>query len=87
MITGAESDLEGNIVVYPNPSSGSFHVVLPSGGGSRIRLTDINGKNIFETKLDIGQTSVNVKTNSISGIFILHIEKDGKMYHRKVELK
>ncbi|HKZ36439.1 MAG TPA: T9SS type A sorting domain-containing protein, partial [Chryseolinea sp.] len=87
VITSAEPDLEDLIVVYPNPSPGLFHVVLPLGGRSRIRLTDINGKNIFETELDEGQTSVDVKTNSTSGIFILHIEKDGKIYHRKVELK
>jgi len=87
VITSAGSELQDNIVVYPNPSPGFFRVVLPSGGCSRIRLSDISGKNIFEVELDKGQTSVDVKTNSTSGIFILHIEKDGKIYHKKVELK
>jgi hypothetical protein len=87
VITGAEEELSMRLVVYPNPSSGTFHITLPSTGFSRLSITDVNGKRIFTTPVDLDQTEIDINVKTLPGIFFLRAEKGDSVLTKKIVLK
>ncbi len=87
VITGSESELSAQVDVYPNPSSGSFRIDLPSAGFSNLKLTDMQGKKVLELPLSKQETFVDVKISLTSGLFILRGEKGSDVFIWKVQIK
>ena len=61
-----------DLLVYPNPSKGSFTVSLPTNAISILHLTDAMGRTLI-TESGIGMHTINV-THMPSGVFYLKIE-------------
>jgi hypothetical protein len=87
IITGAEPERSLKVDVYPNPSSGTFRVNLPSTGFSNLRLIDMQGRNVLDLPLNSLETFVDVKASLTSGLFILRGEKGREFFIQKVRIK
>ena len=80
-ITKTDENLSDNeILVYPNPTTGSFRLTNPATSGqavsqelSNVKITDINGKTIFLSKFQNFETSKIDISDQPSGIYILEI--------------
>lgn len=87
VVTGVESDPE-KMQVYPNPAEGDFFL-------SNIALNRIQNVNVFDANgkmqhVDASQQGNTVKislANRVKGVFILSLQSEGKVYHRKIILK
>jgi hypothetical protein len=87
VITGTEDELSMQLAVYPNPSSGVFHITLPSTGFSRLNISDVNGKKVFDVTIDRDQTEIDINVKTLSGIFFLRAEKGDSVLTKKIVLK
>jgi hypothetical protein len=87
VITGAEEELSTRLVVYPNPSSGTFHISLPSTGFSRLSIMDVNGKKVYTSPIDLDQTEIDINVKTLSGVFFLRAEKGDSVLTKKIILK
>ncbi|MFT5779329.1 MAG: hypothetical protein ACI837_002286 [Crocinitomicaceae bacterium] len=67
--------------IYPNPSNGDVHVLLPVATEGVIDVRDVTGKVIGHTSIDGLNTSVNL--NASPGIYFLTITVDGKISEAK----
>lgn len=68
-------DLKNNVKIYPNPNNGNFFIENNDISDSIefIKITDLQGKLIFSTK--IFSTREEIKTNGLSqGVYMLSIE-------------
>ncbi|HNI04974.1 MAG TPA: T9SS type A sorting domain-containing protein [Flavobacteriales bacterium] len=60
-------------VVYPNPSEGLFHVLLPDDGSVDVRILDMNGS-VVRTERSSGRRSLQVDLrNTPTGMYILEL--------------
>ena len=60
-------------VVYPNPSEGLFHVLLPDDGSVDVRILDMNGS-VVRTERSSGRRSLRVDLrNTPEGMYILEL--------------
>ena len=87
IVTGAEPERSPKVDVYPNPSSGTFHIQLPSAGFSNLRLIDMQGRNVLDLPLDYQETFVDVKVQLTSGLFMLKCEKGRDVFVQKILIK
>jgi hypothetical protein len=87
VITGTEDELSMQLAVYPNPSSGVFHITLPSTGFSRLSINDVNGKKVYDVTIDRDQTEIDVNVKTLSGIFFLRAEKGDSVLTKKIVLR
>ncbi len=74
---------EETLVVYPNPSNGSFTVESKELDGSTISIIDILGNLILQKKAQSNQIDFNT-TNLSSGIYLVKIEKENKIITKKI---
>ena len=86
--SSVESISDFGTEIYPNPSNGTFNIVLSSDFSSAyISLTDISGKIIYEkSSLNKGVNVVNIN-NALSGIYFVHIYIDNKPIITKLIIK
>lgn len=89
-ITIAKTTLLNKLKLVPNPSTGFFQLELPTGleGTATLTVTDINGKVILRTplqlfleanpKLDLSQQS--------QGVYFIHLQFGNQYYREKLVL-
>lgn len=85
-LVGAEDKLIAEpIDVFPNPTSGTVHLSLPSDvkGGSDISIYDISGKPVFRTHLSA--STAQIQLNELSeGMYFLQVQtENGRQFTGK----
>lgn len=68
---------------YPNPSSGNFTIIAPFE--SEIKIIDVQGKILFETKMNSNSLQLNLK-NQAAGIYMIHIKTEDSVEIKKLIL-
>jgi hypothetical protein len=76
--TGIES-LESKVQIFPNPNTGSFSIQNENGVKiNRLTLTGMDGKVIYEQKLDLIALNRIILPQYVKGIYILTLWDDNK---------
>jgi hypothetical protein len=76
---------KNNVTVYPNPATNNFTVNLGNDEKANIQLFNIVGQQVYsETITGTAQVSV---ANLNSGVYMLKINQNGKVYTTKVVVK
>jgi hypothetical protein len=64
--------------------SDNFKVELPSRGFTRIKIFDVNGKNVFDGPISLAEVILEIKTTLPPGLYSILLYKDKKVFHKKV---
>jgi hypothetical protein len=85
----AELTNDAGMSVYPNPANGSTTVSFETSSASEVTLnvTDLSGKNVFNTVLGTvnGSQQVNINTDALSnGVYMVNLNIDGKISTQKL---
>ena len=80
-ITGSE---DTNPVIYPNPSTGTFNLEYFATGKSRIEVYDLNGRKRLDKTINIPGSVEESISLAGSGVYILRISTDDRIYNRKL---
>ncbi|MDZ7739356.1 MAG: right-handed parallel beta-helix repeat-containing protein [Bacteroidales bacterium] len=70
---------DNGIEIYPNPTAGDFHVVLPdylSYGEVRLRVYNLSGTLVHDSVREAVQKDLYYRLNLATGIYIVEISKD-----------
>ena len=83
-LTLVENDLSTGMTIYPNPSSGLFHVVVDSElTNIRVQVFDLPGKLISEYQFDEAK-SFDVFVAGVSGQYVLKIVSTEGIAYKKI---
>ena len=74
-----------SLTVYPNPATNNFTVNLGNDEKANIQLFNIVGQQVYSETFT-GSTTVNV-ANLHSGVYMLKVNQNGKVYTTKVVVK
>lgn len=70
--------------VYPNPSNGTFEIVLNQSSGEYfIHIADITGRNVFTKSFNSNEIRMDLQHLS-KGVYTVSIEKEGKISAQKI---
>ena len=69
------NSLDNNFIIYPNPSNGNINIKsLIDFGDAKVSIYDINGREVYNTDVNLQDTvSINAK-NLSAGMYIMQIE-------------
>lgn len=82
-----QSRLEDTVVVYPNPSSGSFTIGnMPETGGI-IEITDLRGGFLFRKTKEQGTPEITMNPALPAGIYLLRMQAEGHTATKKLIIK
>ncbi|MBC7425471.1 MAG: YHYH protein [Bacteroidia bacterium] len=80
-----QTENKSQILTYPNPSSGVFNISLPDiTGEAEVVIYDATGKVVYDNKTNSGFITVDLRGQSLKGIFILKVIDAGKIYTTKM---
>ncbi|MBN2520591.1 MAG: T9SS type A sorting domain-containing protein [Bacteroidales bacterium] len=81
------NDESNNISIYPNPTSGIFHIDFNSVSGSKdLIIYDITGKFIRHIQTPYNQLLVDL--NSVSkGLYFIRVDTEQCVFYKKIEFK
>jgi len=88
VVTGISqiSSLNSNILIYPNPSNGSFQVTVNNEQPTEIKIYDVVGKSVFSQSIN-GNATINANTLN-EGIYTINISgKQGTANKKLVIIK
>jgi len=68
---------ENSVKIYPNPGSGIFRIELKEQKTTRFRITDINGRVIYDSTIPSVNNHIIDLSNQPDGVFFLKIEQSG----------
>ncbi len=74
---------EPSIKVYPNPTRGVLHVVLPDDAPAEIVVLDLLGRPIAKWQVTQQQAILELPDRITKGIYFLIIKQDQHLWHRK----
>ncbi len=77
------------ILVYPVPFNDRLNIVFNSkkSGNINLNMIDVTGRSLMmkQTSVSIGNNTIELNTSDFhSGIYILNIESDGKVFHKQL---
>lgn len=77
---------EQEIIIYPNPSEGTFNIMLPTREqGMRMRVMDIRGQIVYEESLDQKETLIQLDaTDFPAGIYMINFVSDEMNIIKKI---
>lgn len=77
-------DTKGRVDIYPNPASGKVNIKINNfDGEASISIFDIQGRNVFEGKMNSAQIQVDINDLK-KGMYILNVSVDSKTYVNKL---
>ena len=79
--TDGVGELQNNIVVYPNPTSGE--VTVECEGLSHVRIVNAYGQTVYNADLEGEQTRIDL-SQMAKGIYMMHIEAAEGQTVRKI---
>lgn len=75
------------IRIYPNPTTGAFHIEMPQKGNYTIRVMNMLGSTVHEGKMANEQKkSIQLDNNLPPGNYTIHISGDGLRHVERVTL-
>lgn len=75
-----------NVTVYPNPATNQFTVNLDGAAHSQIQLFNLMGQLVHREESDQENVNINVRQLT-SGVYMLKVTQDNKVYTSKVIVK
>jgi len=92
LVTGIEEyyNLKKELVVYPNPSSSFFTVVLPEvKSNSTIAVYSVDGRTLISEQVPVGTTDWRwiPGNNEVRGMYFIKFSSEGQVHSQKVILK
>lgn len=84
--TGVNSSSESIISVYPNPSSGTFHINTGEENEIQIKIINMLGQVLYEKELTQGVNEINISDFSDGSYFIMLKQKDKSVIRKRIEL-
>jgi len=79
-----DEEFYNQIIISPNPNNGVFKINVPQGKTYSLIVYDIQGKKIHE-ELSINTEQKNIDlTKQSSGVYLLNITIDGKLFSKKI---
>ena len=84
MLVGAENIENGHFLLFPNPGTGKYRLIIPRHTGFiKYQITDLKGKLVqCSDKFDVQNY---LQLNASSGIYLLTIEMDGMRSTQKID--
>ena len=80
----SDEEFYNQIIISPNPNNGVFKINVPQGKTYSLIVYDIQGKKIHE-ELSINTEQQNIDlTKQSSGVYLLKIDIDGKLFTKKI---
>ena len=89
VIRSVEFDQWSNsIQVFPNPATTYSNIQLPdSYDEARIIVSDLNGRTVFEQKLEGGNPSYSIDVSTWqSGMYLIQVQMDGRVTTHKLQV-
>lgn len=75
------------IRIYPNPTTGAFHIEIPQRGNYTIRVMNMLGSTVYEGNMtDEQKKSIILDNNLPPGNYTLHISDDGLRHVERITL-
>ena len=78
--------LNNQIIIYPNPSKGLFHININSNNQADLKLNlyDLTGRLVyFDLFINKNNFTIDIKDKS-EGIYILNLLIDEKQYQKRI---
>lgn len=78
----------GSIIrIYPNPTTGAFHIEIPQRGNYTLRVMNMLGSTVYEGNMaDEQKKSIQLDNNLPPGNYTLHISGDGLRHVERITL-
>lgn len=87
-VTGIETPFANQLSLYPNPSTGKFHIELPSPAKADlpVNMTDNFGREVYFGQFKVGERKKLIETSSFAaGVYFVHIKSEkGELARRKI---
>ena len=85
--TGIYGELISNFNIFPNPNNGEFEIKLSYiGENTSIEIIDLNGKLLYQNKLNNKTQFINVSSIS-RGIYLISLIENGRRKTKKLIIK
>lgn len=68
--------------IYPNPSTGMFKVEIPDYKNSKLKIFDINGREILA--IDLTSEIAEINLNENPGVYFMRIENEKAVYTQRI---
>jgi hypothetical protein len=85
------SNLEAAMLIYPNPTTGSFTIEIPAiDKDAHVTIVDLNGRPVMSVVLPAntyGQTKQVDLPRLSTGLYIIHVENNGHLFSRKLMIE
>ena len=84
-----ENQLETNLIsVFPTISNGNINIATKNlTGDASIRVYDINGQKVFNTKIELSNTALPINLQLNAGMYFVNITKDNVSETKKIIIK
>ncbi|GHC42868.1 T9SS-dependent M36 family metallopeptidase [Ulvibacter litoralis] len=75
LLSTADTKLDNNFAIYPNPSNGNINISsVVDAGDVTVSIVDLNGRVVFTQNVEL-HTSVNINAENLNtGIYVVQIE-------------
>jgi hypothetical protein len=77
---------ENDVVLYPNPNSGEFVLMLPEANTAKINIFNMNGQLISSHTTYNNLNNMNTEYLT-AGFYLIQILQDGKIYYQNLIIK
>lgn len=78
---------KSTVSIYPNPTTGAFHIEIPQRGNYTIRVMNMLGSTVYEGKMtDEQKKSILLDSSLPSGNYTVHISGDGLRHVERITL-
>ncbi len=87
VVTGIETQFEGNVRVYPNPADELMNIILPAPAqyAMPLKVYDTFGREVYSGSFETGQEAKTVATKQLSaGVYLIQLSTTSGVIQRKV---